>query len=375
MFNDITGVFRRVFTLFTSILLMIAGISGIGSSPENAEVKNVILLIGDGMGENHLEWTKEELGVDLVLDTLPIQGYSETADYLGLVTDSAAGGTALATGVRTISGTVGVYPSDVLGAFSYPMNLSELAIEKGMKAGIVTSDATSGATPASFSAHTKSRKDERPITLQQLRSDLDLIWGAPTDSATTKNISESNGFSLVTSLDEIDALADGAKSFGQFPGNIWERENAEGPTLSQLTEKAISLLDNEDGFFLMVEGAHIDKNSHGNNKEGMMEAVQEFDKTLQAVLEFAENDGETLVLVTADHETGAIKKTDGQFGFNSGSHSGVNVPLRVYGTDSFIKQGASMKNRMIPVYIADKLGCKADEFPRQIYTNFLTIEE
>jgi alkaline phosphatase len=365
--NDITGVFRRVFTVITSLLLMIAGIGGIGSSPNEPKVKNVILFIGDGMGENHLEWTKEELGVDLVLDTLPIQGYSETADYLGLVTDSAAGATALACGVRAISGSIGVYPSDLLGVFSYPMSLSELAIEKGMKAGIVTSDSTSGATPAGFSAHTKSRDDERPITLQQLRSEIDLIWGAPTDSGTNKNISESNGFSLVTSLDDVDALPEGAKSFGQFPGKLWGLENEEGSTLSDLTAKAISLLDGEEGFFLMVEGAHIDKNSHANNKEGMMEAVQEFDKTLQVALDFAQADGETLIVVTADHETGAIKKTNGQFGFTSGSHSGVNVPLRVYGVESFIETGASMKNRMIPVYIADKLGCEKDEFPRQIY--------
>ncbi len=365
MLNGIIGAFMKFVAAITALMLAIAGVGGIGSKPGNPEVKNVILFIGDGMGENHLEWTKTERNTGLVLDTFPIQGYSETNDYMGLVTDSAAGATALSCGVRTISGTIGVYPTNVFGGLTYPMNLCELAIEKGLKTGIVTSDSTSGATPAGFSAHTLSRDNEKPITTQQLASKIDLIWGAPTDSATEEAVGASD-FTLVKSLDDIAQLTDGEQSFGQFSGNVWQSTNAEGPTLTELTVAALNRLDNENGFFIMIEGAHIDKRSHSNVEDEMMDAVLEFDNAIAAALEFAQNDGETMIVVTADHETGAIKKDGNSYKFTSGSHSGVNVPLRVFGTDSFVAQGKSIMNRMIPVIIADKLGCEKQEFPRTI---------
>lgn len=368
--NKLLG-FKKVFTYLTTLILIITGIGGLGTSVDNPEVKNVILFIGDGMGENHLEWTKEEFGVDLAMDTMPIQGYSETLNFYGKITDSAAGGTALACGIRTQNGQLGTYTSDPYGAFSYAMNLSELAIEKGMRAGVVTSDSTSGATPASFSSHTNARGNEKDITKQQLASDINLIWGAGTKSATEKNIAKSNNFTLVKNMSDVNSLSKNEKSFGQFGGNVWSTVNNDGPTLSQLTEKAISLLDSEEGFFLMVEGAHIDKHSHGKNKDDMMTSLLEFDKAVKAGLDFAKENEDTLIVVTADHETGAIKLTDGRFDFTSKSHSDFDVPLRVYGTDSFVAQGKVIKNRMVPVLIADKLGCTKEEFPRQIENEWL----
>jgi len=137
------------------------------------------------------------------------------------------------------------------------------------------------------------------------------------------------------------------------------------PTLSQMTEKAIDLLDDgENGFFLMVEGAHIDKHSHNNESENMTEAMAEFDKSIKIALEFAKNDGNTLVVVTADHETGAITLNDkGEYEFTSDDHSAVDVPLRVYGSEKLIKNNETVNNYEIPIRIAYILGFTEEDFP------------
>ena len=129
-----------------------------------------------------------------------------------------------------------------------------------------------------------------------------------------------------------------------------------------MTEKAISVLDNDNGFFLMVEGAHIDKHSHRNNADNMVLALQEFDKAISKALDFAKKDGNTLIVVTADHETGGLKEKNGTYVYTRTQHSGKNVPLFVYGSDSFIVNGDQIRNLMIPRIIASSLGFDNSEF-------------
>ncbi|NLA76846.1 MAG: alkaline phosphatase [Clostridiales bacterium] len=360
---------RTLTSFFVLISVLISALSAVPPEELNkTQVKNVIFMIGDGMGENHLEMTKQATGKELVMDTFPIRGQSETASASSTVTDSAAGGTALACGVRTINGCIGVYNTDFTGAFSHPLNLCEAAMGIGKKVGVVTTDSTSGATPASFSAHTSSRSNEEDISLQQLSAGYDLIWGAPSTSVTADG-AQANSLAFVTTLSQMNALTPGTKSFGQFGGDLYLLDNPadDQPVLSEMTVKAIELLDNdEEGFFLMVEGAHIDKRSHSNDAEGMEEALLEFDKTIAAVLEFAQQDGETLVIVTADHETGAIKTNgDGIYDFTSGSHSGANVPLLIYGSSNFIKNGEAIKNKQVAIYAARSMGLTPEQFPKK----------
>ena len=133
-----------------------------------------------------------------------------------------------------------------------------------------------------------------------------------------------------------------------------------------MTEKAIEILSaDEDGFFLMVEGACIDKNSHDNDFEGATLCTEEFDKAVKAALQFAEEDGETLVVVTADHETGGIKldQKTGEYYYTSDSHTNVDVPVFVSATDAGFKSGDKIKNRQIPVQIARVMGYEKSEFP------------
>lgn len=335
----------------------------------DSDIKNVIYLIGDGMGFYHLEKAKNERNITLTMDTFDYQGESRTRSYSSSVTDSAAGGTALATGTRTYNGAIGVYLFDPLNAFSYPKNLTELFMESGKLTGVITTDENSGATPASFSAHSSDRGNTEDITEDQMKSGIDIIWGAANGVA-TKGDAESNGFTYITTYDEMMALEEGSRSFAQFTNSLWtlEQSDESTPNLEQMTEKAIDLLDDTDeGFFLMIEGAHIDKHSHSNEDANMTEALEEFDKTVEYVLDYAKQDGETLVVITADHETGAIVlNDDGAYSFTSGSHSAANVPVLVYGSDKLIENGEVLNNYEIPIRIAYTLGYTEEQFPFEI---------
>ncbi len=140
-----TRIFRAILSFITAIGMIFSLFTGIMNPIEpSAEIKNIIIMIGDGMGENHLNKAKQELNIDLAMDTFPIQGYSKTRST-SIVTDSAAGATALSCGVRTINGYIGVYPEDPLNYCYHPMNVTELAMQYGKKTGIVTSDENTGA--------------------------------------------------------------------------------------------------------------------------------------------------------------------------------------------------------------------------------------
>ena len=334
-----------------------------------AGVKNVIYLIGDGMGPNHLEKTKSDLGIDLVMDTMPLQGRSRTKSLSNVVTDSAAGGTALACGVRTGNRMLGVYMWDKNDVATHPISITELCEERGMMTGVITSDSTSGATPASYTVHTSDRGNEEDISVQQMASDFDLIWGTASASVTPEGCEE-GGYQYISTLAEMDALQPGSRSIAQFTDAVWYLNNVndETPTLRQMANKAVDLLDDTDeGFFLMIEGAHIDKNSHSNNDAGMTEALAEFDLVISDMLDYAKADGETLIVISADHETGKItQQKDGSWKFTQDGHSSMNVPVLVYGSDRLIEDGEVLRNYEIATRIAYSLGFTDKQFPRMV---------
>ena len=362
-------ILSLILTFGTTVGTIIPATTAGSSDYFDGNIKNVIFLIGDGMGFNHLEKAKQERSISLVMDTFEERGESRTRSHSNAVTDSAAGGTALSTGERTFNGGIGVYFSDANAVFSYPKNITELCRERGMMTGVITSDETSGATPASFSAHESDRGNTEEITEDQLNSGINLIWGA-SNGLVTEHDAKVKGYQLITTYDEMMALPEGSSSFGAFTNDLWtlEQSDKNTPTLEQMTKKAIDLLDDTDeGFFLMVEGAHIDKHSHSNLDGNMTEAVEAFDNAIQYALEYAKNDGETLVIVTADHETGAIVlNADGTYSFTSGSHSAANVPVLVYGTDKLLRGEEAINNYEIPIRVAYTLGFTEDEFPCEV---------
>lgn len=348
--------FKKVFGFFMAVFMFFMNLFGLGIKPEDDKIKNVIYMIGDGMGVMSVEKTRAETGEALALDSFPVKSLSQTASANSSVTDSAAGATALACGVRTNNKCVGVYPDDMNAAQSYPMNICEFAKSKGMMAGVVTTDSTRGATPGGFTAHTSSRNNTSEITRYQLNSGLDLVWGVKT-STCSQSKAESAGFEYVTDYESMAALSEGTRSFGQFNGEIWKNDCGSLPNLTQMTTKAIDLLDDdENGFFLVVEGAHIDKKSHSNDGEGMKEALLSFDSAVGAALDYAKKDGHTLVVVTADHETGGITLKDGAYVYTTGGHTGADVPVYVYGCDTFIQEDEeSILNTDIPKRIVAAL--------------------
>lgn len=329
------------------------GLVYIAPTEEAAKIENVIIMIGDGMGWNHLYATQNKYNIKLqMLEKTDYHGFSRTRSASDFVTDSAAGGTALSTGGRTMNGYVGVYPTDPLEVLGTPASITEVAMTRGMSTGVVTSDVITGATPGAFSAHERDRDFSAEIFADQVASDIDLIWGAIDEGVVTKEACDANDKEYVSSLSEVKALEAGQKSIGQFDcDTMWQGlDNGDQPTLSELTVEALDILDDdEDGFFLMVEGAHIDKRSHDQDGDGAMTAVLEFDKAISNAIDFAKEDGHTLVVISADHETGAVTPNgDGTYTWTSGSHSAADVPVLVYGCDSFIEDGETIDNIDIP---------------------------
>lgn len=344
----------KIFSFFMS--LMVAVLSPLGiifAAPEDETIENVIIMIGDGMGWNHLYSTQNKYGIELdMLTKTEYHGFSKTRSASDEVTDSAAGGTALSTGSRTHNGYVGTYMLDPYEAIATPASITEVAISRGMSTGVVTTDLITGATPGAFSAHERDRDFTAEIFADQAASDVDLIWGSIDEATVTKEACTANGKEYVSTLSEVQSLELGTKSIGQFDCNtLWQGlENGDNPTLSELTVEAIDILNqDEDGFFLMVEGAHIDKCSHSQDGEGAMTAVLEFDKAVSKAIDFAKADGHTLVVISADHETGSVTPNeDCSYTWTTGSHSAANVPVLVYGSDDFIEDGEVIRNVEIP---------------------------
>ena len=368
------GFAKVVSFLMAALLSLNITLNGViykdGNDNDPGDYKNVILMIGDGMGYNHLYWMEEEYGKKAnIFEMAEFVGSSKTQSSSAWVTDSAAGGTALACGTRTTNGAIGVFPQDQFAFVYYAQNLCELARTYGKMSGVVTSDENSGATPSAFSAHVFDRNESEEITRQQIEeSGLDLLWAADNGLVTDVYANE-YGWTLVNNTAEFEALEEGERSFGAFQGNLWNTDTgADSPNLSTLTSKAIDMLDDDaDGFFLMVEGAHIDKHSHNNDEVSMKKAAYEFDMACKAAIEYAKAEGDTLVVITADHETGAISlEADGSYKYNSGSHSGVPVPLAVYGSDNFVDNGEEIKNKEVSRRLAMAIGAKSEDFPKVV---------
>lgn len=368
-----TSLLKGISALIAVLLSCNLSFNAMVNSDESldpGDYDNVILMIGDGMGFNHIDWMEQEYGIDeaYMFAMTEYHGESKTRSSNDWVTDSAAGATALSCAVRTSNSAIAVFPQDQFGVAYVPMTLTDLAHSYGKMTGIVTTDNNHGATPGSFSAHVFDRDEGEEITRQQIEeSDLDLIWSA-TSGLVDEAYANEYGWTLLDSMADFEAVESGTRSFGQFAGNLWNPETgADSPDLSTMTEKAIDMLDDdEDGFFLMVEGAHIDKHSHSNDEANMKIAAKEFDETVKLVIEYAKADGNTLVVITADHETGAISFGNGEYQFNQTSHSSANVPLLVYGSDNFIKEGEAIKNKEIGRRLAMAMGAAPTEFPAAI---------
>ena len=334
--------FAKISAFFMAIIAFFAGLFSPVKPEPKPEPYNIIFMIGDGMGYNHLAASDVK-----TITSLPVKGSLITNNVYGETTDSAAAGTALACGIKTANKHIGVYEDGVTQAQS----LTELASEKGMKTGVITTDKAYGATPATFTAHCQSRDDHDTIIEYQHNGMLDLLWTAKSDTYWTSSEAESLGYTYVTDAESAFAVENGERTLGEFEQSpmykgINSSDYGENPSLSQLAKKSFEILDNDEtGFFIMIEAAHIDKKAAENNMEKTIYATQEFDRAVKEAVEFAKADGHTIVIVTADHETGGITLSEnGTYCFTTTNHTNANVPLYIYGNTSLISQNEVLEN-------------------------------
>jgi alkaline phosphatase len=329
-------------------LLLIGLFVSLTAYAQDQKVKNIILLIGDGMGVAQIYAGMASSPVPLNFERFTTVGFSKTYSANDFTTDSAAGGTALACGVKTDNGMIGVSPDST--AVNSIMQFAEMG---GLSTGLVVACNVTHATPAAFVAHQPSRKMTQEIAADYLNSGIDVfIGGGRNDFEKRKdgrNLSDelrAKNYQVVYNQKDMQAVQSGklaALVADNHPDKAAKRDNL----LENGTKKALELLkQNDNGFFLMVEGSQIDWAGHAKQSDYLVGEVLDFDKAIGIALDFADKNPGTLVIVTADHETGGLTLPEGNIAkrsfkakFSTIRHTGVLVPIFSYGTGSEIFGG------------------------------------
>ncbi len=339
----------RKWMLLMAGLLLAAG--NLAAQNPAGEVRNVIFLIGDGMGLAQVSMLKIENGYaptafDRAGGIALISSYSAN----NRVTDSAAAGTALATGGKTDNSTLGQTPS------GEPLtSMMRRASDHGFRTGLVVTGALQDATPAAFYAHVKSRRDTEDILRDMLVSDIDVMIGAGWRNL-LKSCDEGGnyveafarrGYRVVSSLGEA-----GEGDPSRLLCAVDEKETpmkapARGDFLPRAAKRAMELLadgnaGNDEGFLLMIEGSMIDGGGHANDAAWLLAEMRDFEQTVAAAMDFADRTPGTLVIVAADHETGGLSICSGNpdftlsesgidYRFATKGHTGILLPVYLYG--------------------------------------------
>ena len=327
----------------------------------DVKARNIILLIGDGMGPTHISVYRNVHGGPnhkLSFDKFDFSGYVKTHAYNSLVTDSAASATAFSSGVKTINRYVGVDHNK-----KPAKNITEMLFEKGFVNTIISTSEITHATPAAFASHVSSRYEKEKIAEHIYNSKNHIVLGGGTNYFLpieeggiredgvdfVKKIKKN--FHYLETKKDLDNFnySDRKKIFGLFAEDDLERTEFE-PNLLEMLDFSIReskrlLADGCKGFFIMAEGSKIDWASHDNDYEYYLKEMQEFEKTVKKALNFAEENNDTLVIVTADHETGGllIEQDDARYretgnmkiswntAVGRGVHTGIMVPVFAQG--------------------------------------------
>jgi alkaline phosphatase len=332
------------------LLFVIFGAFTLHADDKNPErkAKNVILMIGDGMGVSQIYAGIIANHGNLNIERCKNTGFIKTYSASDFITDSGAGGTAMSIGKKTYNGAIGV------NADSLPeKTILEIAEEHGLSTGIVVTCPVTHATPAAFVAHQKNRIMFEEIAEDFLKTDIDVFIGGGRDHFVKRrdNVDltaklKEKGYKVLFEADSIKLVKSGKLAALIADIDIPPyRDSAgiqRGDMLPEATNAALDILsNNEEGFFLMVEGSQIDWGCHANNTEYIVEEMLDFDRAIGKALDFAVREGNTLVIITADHETGGMGINGGNFdegtvdaGYTTGYHTGVMVPVFAYGPGS-----------------------------------------
>lgn len=316
--------------------IMLAGRNGLASS-----ATNIILFIGDGMGLEHVKAGRYFIGADLCFEAWTNARIITDSASAPLVTDSAAGATAIATGVDVYNGVISIADP---GDKSDLETILEYFKGKGKRTGLVTTTIITHATPAGFGAHVTNRNYYAGIASDYLNQTKPNILFGGGGYGMSVGAAESAGYTVVTNRSQMTGLNLESETMvsGQFgPSNLPYEYDGLGslPHLSEMTETALQILDNGDsGFFLMVEGGLIDPAAHGNDITRCVREIAEFDNAVQKAINWVSSRTDTIILVTADHETGGLNVlADNGAGNNptvswsSGGHTAVHVGIWAWG--------------------------------------------
>ena len=332
----------KIFKFF--FILPVACFLAIGNlSAENAvtpPVRNVILMIGDGMGLTHQYAAYTANKGSLAIERCQYVGLVKTYSANSYITDSAASGTAIACGEKTDNGMLGIRPDG-----SRIKSMLEYAADNDLATGMVVTCELTHATPAAFVAHIGGRSENEAIAMDYLRSKINVCIGGGrkyfenrTDSLNITDVMKTRGFRVAYTMNEVKTAQDG-NLLALLADVALEPYPARGEMLPEAVSTAIHILNhNEKGFFLMVEGSQIDWGAHANDLEYTLNETLDFDRAVEAAFDFAERDGQTLVIVTADHETGGMTITGGNLqtgelttAYSTKGHTGTPVPVYAFG--------------------------------------------
>jgi len=334
-----------------------------GALAAEPQVKNIILMIGDGMGVSHVYAGMTANHNSLNLERAEFVGLLKTYSANDYVTDSAAGGTAIACGKKTNNGAIGV---DVDG--NPIQSMLHHATANGLSTGIVVSCDLTHATPASFMAHQPKRSMEEEIAADFLKTPFTVAIGGGRNNFEKRkdgqNLTEqlkANDYQVAYTLDEMNAVASG-KLIALLADVHPQEYPQRGEIIPDGVTKALSLLSqNEKGLFLMVEGSQIDWGAHDNSTSKIVNEMLDFDRAIKIAFDFADNNPGTLVVITADHETGGMSLNGGNFEsgtvdakYTTGGHSAVMVPVFAYGTGAKefagIYENTDIFNKILNLY-------------------------
>ena len=329
-------------------------------APVAKKAKNVIVIIGDGMGTAQVYASVvAQKGASNFL-RFPYSGFSRTYSNNKYTTDSGAGGTAIVTGNKTDNRHIGVLADGT----PIPSILS-IAHKAGLATGFVVTSSVLDATPASTYAHVPDRKMYDSISLHMSQCGFDVMIGGGITNFRPENRKDGlnpldtllkKGYEVTYSLEEMKkSKSDKLVTF--FCENYYGPvAPGRDPVLAEGTKKALEILTkNPKGFAMMIEGSQIDWACHNNDAAYMEAELADFERMLKIVLDFAEKDGNTLVVVTADHETGGlvllsgnIEKGKNECKYTTDGHSGVMVPVFAYGPGAETFSGIQNNIELMP---------------------------
>ena len=308
---------------------------------DDLKAKNIILVIGDGVGPNQITLSRIAIGgldFRLFIDQMPYHGTSLTHSYDNAYTDSAAAATAWSTGFKTKTRYLSLDPDKKILE-----TVVELLNKKGYASGVVATSSVTHATPAALYAHIDNRYEYKEIANQLINSSIHIALGGGKKLFDLNKINDTHH--VLTSKESLQLNFDYSKKLiGLFDDDGIERSN-EKPTQRQMTNFALKHLNKQcNGFFLMTEGSQIDWAGHDNDANKMIEEFRDFDLTIKDLIKFVNKNNDTLLIITSDHETGGLQilKQDNDnviIQWGTGRHTSTPVGVHAYGPGAELFQG------------------------------------